>query len=53
MTSLVVIPKMLLLSIKVKLGITPAFDVALEKTANTNLDFHACARVDLCFGCYC
>ncbi|CAN0379871.1 unnamed protein product, partial [Ectocarpus sp. 12 AP-2014] len=41
MASLVGIPKMLLYSLKVKLGITPDLDAALETTANTSLDFHA------------
>ncbi|CAN0273128.1 unnamed protein product [Ectocarpus sp. 12 AP-2014] len=41
MASMVVIPKMLLSSLKVKLGIVPDLDAALETTANTSLDFHA------------
>ncbi|CAM9760681.1 unnamed protein product [Ectocarpus sp. 12 AP-2014] len=50
MASMVVIPKMLLSSLKVKLGIVPDLDAALETTANTSLDFHAGRLFALCEG---
>ncbi|CAM9770733.1 unnamed protein product, partial [Ectocarpus sp. 13 AM-2016] len=50
MASLVGIPKMLLYSLKVKLGIIPDLDAALETTANTSLDFHAGRLFALCEG---
>lgn len=42
---MVAIPKMILHSLKVKLGVLPDLDAALEVTANTSLDFHAGTRV--------
>ncbi|CAB1111476.1 unnamed protein product [Ectocarpus sp. CCAP 1310/34] len=50
MASLVGIPKMLLYSLKVKLGIIPDLIDALETTANTSLDFHAGRLFALCEG---
>ncbi|CAM9454562.1 unnamed protein product [Ectocarpus sp. 6 AP-2014] len=50
MASMVVIPKMLLGFLKVKLGIVPDLDAAMETTANTSLDFHAGRLFALCEG---
>lgn len=41
MASRLFLAKLMVLSLKIKLGVTPDFDGMKESTANTSLEFHA------------